>query len=104
MAKNRYSDTAVIDDHHYSSFSLPVYARGYRERNLLDGVKTFEYVYKRGDRMDHLAARFFNEEQYWWVIALVNGIIYPFASGGLIPGRTLKIPFEVKDVLDRLFQ
>lgn len=104
MAKSRYTDTAVIDGHHFGTYSLPVQARGYKERNLLDGVKTFEYVYQRGDRLDKLAAKFFSESSYWWVIAIVNNIDYPFASGGLVPGRTLKIPFDVKDIFDRIFR
>lgn len=104
MSKSRYSRTDVIDNHHFSTFSLPVLARGYRELNLLEGVKTQEHVFKRGERLDHLAARFFHEEQYWWVIALVNGIAYPFPAGGLIPGRVLKIPLDVKDIFDKLFE
>lgn len=103
MAKSRYVDTPIIDDHHFGTWRLPSFARGYRLIDLLAGVKTVEYTYKRGDRLDHLSARFFNEEQYWWVIAIVNNIYYPFASGGLIPGRKLRIPVDVKDILDKIF-
>ena len=102
MAKSRYSGTPIVDDHHFETYSLPVRGGGFAEDDLLLGVKTFEYVVVRGDRMDHLAARFFNEDSYWWIIALVNGISYPFASGGMTVGRRLKIPFDVRDVLDRV--
>jgi len=104
MSKSRYSDTEIIDDHHYGTFSLPVKSLGYKELNLLEGVKTFDYVFKVGDRLDALAAKFFSQDQYWWCIALINNIQYPFASGGLVPGKVLKIPYDVKDVFERLFK
>jgi hypothetical protein len=104
MSKSRYSDAEIIDDHHYGTFSLPVKARGYKELNLLEGVKTFDYVYKVGDRLDALAAKFFSQDQYWWVVATINNIQYPFASGGLVPGKVLKIPYDVKDVFERMFK
>lgn len=104
MAKSRYIDTEIINDHHYGTFRLPVLSRGYRELNLLEGIKTTDYVWQAGDRMDRLAAKFFGEDDYGWVICLCNNIIYPFASGGLIPGRTLKIPSDVKEVFERIFK
>lgn len=102
MPRSRYSDTKVIDGKYYASFSLPKVAAGMKNVDLLEGVKTVDYSYKAGDRLDHLAARFLGEDTYWWVIALVNGINYPFASGGLVPGRTLKIPLNARDVIDKI--
>lgn len=104
MSKSRYSDTELLDNNHYSTFSLKTIANGYKELNLLEGVKTQDYLFKLGDRLDHLASRFFGDDQYWWVIALCNNIIYPFASGGLIPGRILKIPLDHKDIFNKLFK
>jgi len=104
MGRSRYSDTPVIDGKYYSSFSLPTNPAGLKTVDLLSGVKTQEYVYKVGDRLDHLAAKFFGDESYWWVIAMVNNITYPFASGGLIPGTVLLIPKQVSDVLDKILR
>ena len=104
MAKGRYDDTDVVDGHHYGTFSLPVRSLGYKELNLLEGVSTFEYVFQAGDRIDALAAKFFNADQYWWLLCLVNNIQYPFASGGLVPGVKLKVPYDVRDVLDKIFK
>lgn len=101
MAKSRYSNTAIISSHHYATFSLPVLAKGYRNQDLLANVRTHQYTVNAGDRIDHLSARFFNDDQYWWVIALINGIIYPFSSGGFKPGQVLKIPYDLRDVLDK---
>lgn len=104
MSKNRYADTEIIDGKFYGTFRLPSSNRGYTELDLLEGVKTVDYTYKVGDRLDHLAARYYNEDQYWWVIALVNKINYPFASGGLKPGKVLKIPVNVRDIFDKIFK
>lgn len=104
MAKDRYSDTEIIDNRHYGTWRLPTNPGGLKPIDLLDGVKTTEHVFSRGERLDHLAAKFWNEESYWWIIALVNGIKYPFASGGLVPGLTLKIPVEPKDVLEKILK
>jgi len=104
MGKSRYSDTQLVDGKYYRSFKLPRVSAGLKNVDLLAGVKTVEYVFKVDDRLDHIAARFLGDDDYWWVIALVNGINYPFASGGLIPGRTLIIPVTVKDVLDKIMR
>lgn len=103
MAKSRYTDTPILNDRHFGMFRLPIRSLGLKEMDFLTGVRSFEYTYQVGDRLDQLAAKFYNDDAYWWLIALVNGINYPFASGGLIPGKTLRIPYDVKDVLDRLF-
>lgn len=102
MSKSRYSDTRVIDGKSYATFALPRIAGGLKELDLLEGVRTTEYLYKNGDRLDHLAAKFFGDDSYWWIIALVNNIKWPFASGGLSPGVRLKIPMNVNDVLDKI--
>lgn len=104
MSKSRYSDTPVQDGKFYRTFLLPRKSAGYAEVDLLDGVKTTDYLYKQGDRLDHLAARYLGEDQYWWIIALVNGINYPFSSGGLVPGRTIKIPNSAEDILKKLLR
>ena len=102
MAKSRYNDTPLVNGRHYRNFILPKAAGGMKNVDFLEGVKTVDYVYKAGDRLDHLAAKFFGEDDYWWVIAIANDISYPFASGGLVPGRRLRIPVNVQDVLDKL--
>jgi hypothetical protein len=104
MPKSRYAETPIIDGKRYGTFSFPVKALGFREIDLLEGVRIVEHEFKSGERLDHLAAKYYNEDSYWWVLALVNGIKYPFASGGLTPGRILKIPVEVRDIFDKIFK
>jgi len=102
MSKSRYTDTGILDGNAYRTFRLPKLSAGLKNIDYLENVKTIEYVYKAGDRLDHLAARFLGNDEYWWVIALVNGINYPFSSGGLTPGRALRIPNDAKDILNKI--
>ena len=103
MAKSRYSDTQILENH-YKTFSLPKKSLGYAQQNFLENVKTQDYTIIAKERLDHISFKFFGDEQYWWVLAVVNNINYPFASGGLIPGKTIKIPLELQKVLDRLMR
>lgn len=104
MPKSRYQNTQIIDGKYYATWRLPVQALGYKDLDLLQGVRTFDYVYQAGDRLDHLSARYYSDEGYWWVISISNGIIYPFSSGGLVPNRTLKIAYDVNDILDKILK
>ncbi len=104
MSKSRYADTQLVDGKSYRSWRMPKVAGGLRAVDLLAGVKTNEYTIQAGDRADHIAARFLGDDEYWWLICLVNGINYPFASGGWTPGRTIKVPVFAKDVLDKLLR
>lgn len=104
MAKARYSDTEVVDGRFLATYVLPVHSLGLADLDLLAGVRTVEHQVSRGDRLDHLAAKFYNDEAYWWVIALANGVHYPFASGGLEPGRILRVPLDVREVLDKIMR
>lgn len=103
MGRSRYSNTATMSGS-YVTFTLPSQGAGFAELNMLDGVQTTPYTYQVGDRLDHLAARFYNDDSYWWIIALANNINYPFASGGLIPGRVLQIPVDPKSILNQLLE
>lgn len=101
MGKSRYADTDVVDDRFFASWRLPAQARGLRGNELLAGVKTADYVTRAGDRLDHLAAKFYNEDSYWWVLALVNGIAWPL---GIPIGTTLRVPLDHRAVFDKIFR
>lgn len=101
MSKSRYSETPVIDKSFLGTTSLPVLSAGYRDLDLLENVRTVEYVFKAGDRFDHIAARFLGDDTYGWLICLVNGIDYPL---GILPGTVLHVPLDVNDVLSKIFR
>jgi hypothetical protein len=105
MSKSRYTDTLIIDKHHYGTWSLPnLNPLGYGNSNIFNDVRYKEHVFSRGERLDILADLYFGDASYWWVIALFNNIQWGFKSGGLIPGRVLRIPTDVNDVFEIIFR
>ncbi len=101
MSKSRYADTPILDGNHYATWSIPVYAKGYRSLDLLKGVQTQEYIWKKGDRFDKLAAQYFHDDQYWWVICICNDVLYPF---GIAPDTVFRIPLDHRDILSKLLR
>lgn len=97
MARSRYANTRVIDGLYYATWRNHVAER--LDGDLLEGVKTFTYTFSVGDRLDVLAARFLGDDRYYWVIALVNNIMWPL---GVQPGTVLTIPRNVGDILSKL--
>lgn len=53
-----------------------------------------------GDRIDLLAYRYYGETRMWWVIAVANNL--NDANLFLEPGRQIRIPFDVTNVLYEL--
>lgn len=98
MARSRYSDNKIIDGYYFGTWSNPA-VKGFKQEDLLKGVNFIEYVLKDGDRLDHLAARYLGDDQYYWVIALVNGINFPL---DITPGQTIRIPTNALDVTKKL--
>ncbi len=41
-------------------------------------VEYRNYLFKKNDRLDHLAARFYNNGLDWWIIAAASGISWWF--------------------------
>jgi nucleoid-associated protein YgaU len=99
VARSRYSNTPVIDGFYYGTWSNPVSRR--LDGDLLEGVETFEHVVELGERLDSLSARFFGDDQYWWVIALVNDIGW---AHSITPGAKLRVPRDVRRILDKLLR
>lgn len=97
MARSRYVRLGTVGGNAYESFVLDQ-SSFVKEPDTFEGVEVIEYTVKHGERLDHLAHRFLNDEQYWWVIALINNISDPFVD----PGQKLLIPVDVVQVLDRV--
>ena len=97
MARSRHTKLEIIDGNQYETFSLEQ-SNAIKAPDTFEGIRTRQYKVVLGDRLDHLAAKFLNDDEYWWVIALVNDMTCPF----LTPGQKIKIPFSAQDVLERL--
>lgn len=98
MARSRYAGTAVIDGHHYETWTDPTTIDPFGP-DILDGVDTVEHIMTAGDRLDLLAHKYFGDEEYWWVIALANRIHDPFS---LTVGARLRIPTDARAILNKM--
>jgi hypothetical protein len=57
------------------------------------------YIWKYGDRLYKLANTYYNDPEYWWIIAWYNG----FPTEAAIPnGALLTIPVNLEDILNAL--
>jgi hypothetical protein len=92
MAESRYRSTGIIDRNYYESVDFP-------RKEELETINTFRIRIAQFERLDNLAFKHLGSGEYWWVIALINGLEWPYAFE---PGQIIKIPVEVDDVL-RLF-
>lgn len=97
MGRSRYAGNEVVDGTHYATWDGP--SRDPYAPDILDGVDTVEHIVKSGERLDVIAHRYYGDEEYWWVIALANGISDPFSVPA---GRRLRVPTEAKSILDKL--
>lgn len=102
MSKSRYGRCKIVGNKYYETYSTPVRGLGYSDAGPFEGIRASSYVIQAGDRIDHLAARFFNDDTLWWVIAKFNGIAWPWSTGNFSPGREIKIPLDPNDVIDRI--
>jgi len=66
----------------------------YLRRRIVPAAERFallqEYVVVDGDRIDNLAARFFDDPELWWRLCDANGAMRPDELTET-PGRTLRI-------------
>jgi nucleoid-associated protein YgaU len=98
VAKSRYSDNKIIDGYYYGSWRNRL-VEGSIEPDIFENITTIEHTVSVGERLDHLSARYFGDDQYYWVIAVVNSIIDPL---DISPGRKLRIPTDVRQILERM--
>lgn len=98
MGRSRYAGSPIVDENHYETWTDPT-ARDTMGPEILDGIDTVEHILSVGERLDGLAFKYFGDDEYWWVIALCNRIIDPFA---LTVGSKLRIPVDPRSVLSKV--
>lgn len=59
-------------------------------------LQTVQHIWTLGDRYYQLANKYYQEPQYWWVIAWYNG--YP-TEADVKPGDVLTIPINLENAL-----
>lgn len=105
MATSRYNNTRIIrnpalgEPAHFATYDLPELLKGYADIDWFSGQPYHQHEWTRSDRLDKLASKYFGEDDYWWIIALVNNITYPL---GIKPGTIIRVPADVDSVLRKL--
>jgi nucleoid-associated protein YgaU len=113
MARSRYFQTSPVQDLsktdprdrlkleplHYNSYNIPLDLAGLAPVDLIGDAEYIEHTWQPGDRLDRLANKYYNDDLYWWVIAMANAISYPL---GIVPGTIIRIPVNVNKVLEKL--
>lgn len=98
MGRSRYAGNRVIDGNHYGTWRDPT-SKNIFGPGILDGVQCVEHRVIAGERLDVLAARYYGDDEMWWIIALANRISDPFS---VVPGRILRVPVDAKSILDKV--
>lgn len=88
MAISRYRNTSIIDNQYLSTFDFPDID--------ISKLTTISIRITDSDRLDTLAFKYLGDGTYWWVIALINDLNWPwdFASGQII-----RIPTDINEIL-----
>lgn len=103
MSDSRYQYSEVIKSR--IKFEQGAEKEGLRtfETTLMPKIPESEediYIYTReGDRLDLLAQEYYNNSEYWWILAQANNIK---GSWVLEPGKRFRIPPSVDEVLELL--
>jgi hypothetical protein len=92
MAESRYRSVGIRDESFFESVDFPSQAE-------LDTINTFRIRIAQFERLDNLAHKHLGSGEYWWIIALINGLEWPYAFEA---GQIIKIPIEIDEFL-RLF-
>ena len=58
-------------------------------------IKTKDYIIQESQRLDHLAARFFNDSQLWWVLAALSDIGWALQVPA---GTIIKVPNNLEAI------
>ena len=59
-------------------------------------LETAGHIWGYGDRFYSLAHKYYNNSEYWWIIAWYNG--YP-TEADVYPGDVLDIPLNLEQIL-----
>ncbi len=86
---SRYANTVRISGSYFGTFDFP-------DALSLSSVPTITIRTTAMDRLDTLAARYLGNDDYWWMIAVLNKIEWAF---DFRPGDLLRIPVDVNDLL-----
>ena len=88
MATSRYHNQDIIDNKYFASSDVP--------SSDFYKIQTFSVRITNADRLDILAAKYLGNGEYWWLIAELNNIDWPF---DFEDGQIIKIPVSIEEAL-----
>ena len=89
LSKSRYKNTRRFDEATQDGESSGLFT-GLRARPIAKSTGVIEHVLRAGDRLDHLARHYYNDDRLWWRILdanphLLHGAeIFPVTDGSEI--------------------
>lgn len=98
MPRSRYTGNKIIDGRIFAPWKNKAIENPLGP-DLLHGLTTVEHVVKAGERLDTIAAKYFGESEYYWVLSVLNGIKFAF---DVTNGTKIRVPVDLKAALDRL--
>ena len=96
MGTSRYFRSNVVNRNTFVNRSLSYKIHNAVHQNLLE---TNQYVLTAGERLDIIAGKYYDDANYWWVIAAASGIGWNLQ---VPPGTLLRIPTDISKVLSLL--
>jgi len=104
MAQSRYVYTKNISEFVNNNFSKTLTRKAtwtsINSKDIESNEDEF-YTFTVTDRLDTLAAKYYGDGRYWWVICLANNLLSPFDKN-LTPGKVLRIPNNINKILNKL--
>ena len=97
MAISRYESLNIVRDEQSGKRRIGMFPPIFAD-DLKDDENDVFIEFTDGDRLDALAANYFGDGRYWWVICLLNDISLPFGST-ITPGTILRMPTNVNKIL-----
>jgi hypothetical protein len=92
MTSIYYRNSEKIDGRHYS---IPKFAL----KNIdFSDIEARELMIQDGDRLDIIAEQLYNNPDHWKAIAIFNNLEWFFVK----PGDVIRVPLDIKKVLDRI--
>ncbi len=98
MARSRYAGNKTIDGTIFAPWKNKAIENPLGP-DALHGLVTVEHVVKAGERLDTIAAKYFGEAEYYWVLSVLNNIKCAF---DVTTGTRIRVPVDLKAAIDRL--
>jgi len=87
----RYSETLKVPSTNKRYLGSAIYPKVKADKNDI------YIIVDQSDRLDILALKYYNDQNYWWIIAIANNLNQ--ASFYIEPGKQLRIPTNLSKIL-----